>query len=124
MNKQQRFVQLGPGAALLILTIVVLSMSTLGLLMLFSSKNDRALSDRALYVAQTTAEMNEQAEEHFASVLDRLAAGQPLPDRFEQEDNIVFWEEKAGQWVLECAVDTENGVWVTHRLTMESESFL
>ena len=45
--------RIGPGAASLLLLAVVLSMSALGLLALYSARSDAQMSERSLEVAQS-----------------------------------------------------------------------
>ena len=73
MQKKSR-ISFGPGAASIILIVVVLSMSVLGLLSLVNSRNDRKLSERSAQVIEAVYELNEQAEIMFAD-LDSIAAG-------------------------------------------------
>ena len=124
--KKDRFVHLGPGAALLILVVVVLAMSTLGMLMLLGSRGDRAMSDRAAYVAEQTAQMNEDAEEHYALLCAALRGGEALPELFEADGEIICWQETREQEsgvrrVLDCAVDAATLSWRTHMIYTESE---
>ena len=56
-------ISFGPGAASLILIVVILSMSVLGMLALMSARNDRNLSRRSAEVAEAVYSLNEAAEE-------------------------------------------------------------
>lgn len=137
MNRKSR-VSFGPGAASLILIVVILSMSVLGILALMNARNDIKLSDRSVQVVQATYALNESAERRLAS-LDAMAARYAaisetdddyaaamrafLPTDMTMTERTISWEETDGVRTLECAV-TLNPMgegtrfqWINHRLT-------
>ena len=61
MRRKSR-VSFGPGAASLILIVVILSMSVLGMLALMNARNDSKLSSRSIAVVEAGYALNEQAE--------------------------------------------------------------
>ena len=62
----QREYRIGPGAASLMLLVVVLSMSALGMLAMMSARSDESLSLRSQDVARQVAELNVSAEQSLA----------------------------------------------------------
>ena len=137
-------VSFGPGAASLILIVVILSMAVLGMLALMNARNDSKLSKRSIEVVAAGFELNDKAERSVAeldAVLARcaastfsddayLAAGRgSLPDGMlmGQEDRIVSWELTDGLRTLSCAVEVlpqgekERLRWREHRLTAVTE---
>ena len=141
MQKKSR-ISFGPGAASIILIVVILSMSVLGLLSLVNARNDGHLSDRSAQVIEAVYELNAQAEKRFAE-LDALVAqaarehegkeeilaalGEKLPEGVLLEDTTLKWTQEDEFRNLECAVDItledDNTVltWTTHRMTMRTE---
>lgn len=137
MNRKSR-ISFGPGAASLILIVVILSMSVLGILALMNARNDIKLSERSVQVVQAGYALNEAAERRLAS-LDAIAARYAgvsetdddyaaamrafLPVDMTMDDRLISWEETDGVRTLECAV-TLNPMgegprfkWVNHCLT-------
>ena len=137
-------VSFGPGAASLILIVVILSMAVLGMLALMNARNDSKLSSRSIEVVAAGFELNDRAERNVAeldAVLARCAASTfsdeaylaavrgSLPDGMlmGQEDRIVSWELTDGLRTLSCAVevlpqgDNERLRWREHRLTAVTE---
>lgn len=137
-------VSFGPGAASLILIVVILSMGVLGMLALMNARNDAKLSDRSIEVVAAGFELNDKAERGVAeldAVLARCAASTDsdeaylaavrgnLPDGMlmGQEDRIVSWELSDGLRTLSCAVEVlpqgekERLRWREHRLTAVTE---
>jgi len=137
-------VSFGPGAASLILIVVILSMAVLGMLALMNARNDSKLSKRSIEVVAAGFELNDKAERSVAeldAVLARCAASTfsddaylaavrgSLPDGMlmGQEDRIVSWELTDGLRTLSCAVEVlpqgekERLRWREHRLTAVTE---
>ena len=137
-------VSFGPGAASLILIVVILSMAVLGMLALMNARNDSKLSSRSIEVVAAGFELNDRAERNVAeldAVLARCAASTfsdeaylaavrgSLPDGMlmGQEDRIVSWELTDGLRTLSCAVEVlpqgenERLRWREHRLTAVTE---
>ena len=115
-------VSFGPGAASLILIVVILSMGVLGMLALMNARNDARLSDRSLEVVAAGFALNDQAERNVAeldAVLMRCAAStysdeaylnavrSNLPDGMlmGEGERIVSWELTDGLRTLSCAVE-------------------
>ena len=137
-------VSFGPGAASLILIVVILSMAVLGMLALMNARNDSKLSNRSIEVVAAGFELNDRAERNMAeldAVVARCAASTfsdeaylaairgSLPDGMlmRQEDRIVSWELTDGLRTLSCAVEVlpqgenERLRWREHRLTAITE---
>ena len=137
-------VSFGPGAASLILIVVILSMAVLGMLALMNARNDSKLSSRSIEVVAAGFELNDRAERNVAeldAVVARCAASTfsdeaylaavrgSLPDGMlmGQEDRIVSWELTDGLRTLSCAVEVlpqgekERLRWREHRLTAVTE---
>ena len=140
--KRKSSVSFGPGAASLILIVVILSMSVLGMLALMNARNDARLSERSTAVVVAGYELNERAELRFAT-LDGVAAQCAaasdadedylvavkgmLPEGMLMDGRIVSWEETDGLRTLSCAAEImplggdERLVWRDHRLTAVTE---
>ena len=141
MNRKSR-VSFGPGAASLILIVVILSMSVLGILALMNARNDMKLCDRAVQVVQAGYELNAEAERKLAS-LDAIAAMYAaksendddyaaavrafLPMDMTMTGREIAWKVTDGVRTLDCAVEllplgeTPRLQWNTHRLTAITE---
>lgn len=134
MNRKSR-IAFGPGAASLILIVVVLSMSVLGILALMSARNDARLSRRSVEVTLAVFELMNRAERRYAA-LDAAArengasAGEMLsrieknlPEGMSLTDDTVTWDETDGVRTLSCAVRAEGDrlAWIEHRLAAETE---
>ena len=141
MNRKSR-ISFGPGAASLILIVVILSMSVLGILALMNARNDIKLSQRSVQVVQAGYELNAEAERKLAS-LDAIAA--MYAERFDNDDDygaairaflpadmtmderVISWSLSDGLRTLDCAVrlnplgEGERFTWVNHRLTAITE---
>ena len=137
-------VSFGPGAASLILIVVILSMGVLGMLALMNARNDAQLSRRSIEVVAAGYELNDKAERSVAEldeVLARCAVSTfsdeaylvavraNLPDGMLMGENsrIVSWELTDGLRTLSCAVEilpqgeAERLRWREHRLTAVTE---
>ena len=137
-------VSFGPGAASLILIVVILSMGVLGMLALMNARNDAQLSRRSIEVVAAGYDLNDRAERDVAeldAVLARCATSTfsdeaylaavrgNLPDGMlmGQDDRIVSWELSDGLRTLSCAVEVlpqgekERLRWHEHRLTAVTE---
>ena len=119
----QREYRIGPGAASLMLLVVVLSMSVLGMLALMSARSDENLSLRSEEVARQVAELNVSAEQSLARLdavlaqaaqaaqsdgeyLARIEAA--LDENMTLTDRTVSWEETNDEGrTLACAVELE-----------------
>ncbi|MFR2150085.1 MAG: hypothetical protein ACLS7Z_05840 [Christensenellales bacterium] len=121
----QREYRIGPGAASLMLLVVVLSMSVLGMLALMSARSDENLSLRSAEVARQVAELNVSAERSLAELDDALAkaagAAQSEDDYLARveaalneamtlEGRTVSWKETNDEGrTLACAVELRSG---------------
>lgn len=142
MNRRSR-ISFGPGAASLILIVVVLSMSVLGILALMNARNDSRLSQRSMQVIEAGYALSAKAEHTLAgldetaakcadsaaddaayaeAVRRALPAGMTLDD-----DRVIAWTETDGARTLECAValaplgEGTRLNWTKHRLTAATE---
>lgn len=140
--KRKSRISFGPGAASLILIVVILSMSVLGILALMNARNDSKLSRRSIEVVAAGYALSDRAERSLAA-LDGVAAEcaaasgsdeeylesvrKNLPEGMLMNDRLVSWEETDGLRTLDCAVelaalgDETRLQWHTHRLTAVTE---
>ena len=142
--KRKSNVSFGPGAASLILIVVILSMGVLGMLALMNARNDARLSSRSIEVVMAGYELNDQAERKVAEldgVLAQCAAVSysdeaylfavqgNLPDGMllDVENRVASWKLSDGLRTLNCAVNIlplgegERLSWREHRLTAVTE---
>ena len=112
----QREYRIGPGAASLMLLVVVLSMSVLGMLALMSARSDENLSLRSAEVARQVAELNVSAERSLAKAARAAQSEEDYLARVEAalnevmtlEGRTVSWEETNDEGrTLACAVELE-----------------
>ena len=134
---KQRRIAFGPGAASLILIVVILCMSMLAMLTIASARNDEKLSLRSAAMTEDIYSLNAKAEESLAGLDELLVSARQgsssqdsflqevsalLPEEMNLEGNIVTWKETSASRVLVCAVRlTEPGEnaryeWVDHHL--------
>ena len=135
-------VAFGPGAASLILIVVILSMGVLGMLALMNARNDAKLSDRSTAVVVAGYALHDRAERRLAE-LDGAAAACAascqgddeylsalrgrLPEGMLMENRMVSWSETDGLRTLSCEVevlplgDGQRLAWRSHRLTAVTE---
>ena len=141
MNRKSR-ISFGPGAASLILIVVILSMSVLGILALMNARSDSALSRRSIDVVAAGYALNDRAERALAR-LDGVAAtcaascateeeylaavrGR-LPEGMLMDEREISWQESDGLRTLDCAVallplgGEARLQWRNHRLTAITE---
>lgn len=137
-------VSFGPGAASLILIVVILSMGVLGMLALMNARSDARLSARSAQVVAAGYALNDRAERDLAAldgVLSRCAKASDsdeaylaavrgsLPDGMlmAEGDRVVRWTLSDGLRTLSCAVEVlplgqdERLSWRVHRLTAVTE---
>ena len=135
---------IGPGAASLIMILVVLSMSALGVLALANSRGDYSLSVRSAQVAEQIYQLNEQATLRYSELDAVLSSAQKenateeaylaavagsLPEGMALEDRTVTWTETLDTGrVLHCGVTIDpldstqsRAHWSEHRLAYEPE---
>lgn len=138
MNKRK--IALGPGAASLILIVVVLSLAMLAMLAQIGSRNDVSLSKRSAEMITRVYELHDQSERRYAeldAVLVRCrkeASGmeaylalveENLPEGMEIDGDTVSWAEPLDNRTMNCAVkildvgSTERATWVNYKLKVE-----
>lgn len=140
--KHRRF-HIGPGAASLILIIIVLSMSTLGVLALMNARSDVSLSRRSMDVTAQLYALNEAAELSLARVDAAAAAcirqtkdaeerlsllADALPEDMTLEDGVVTWTEPGADGrSMHCAVRVDLSgtgrrvAWTAHELLTNTD---
>ena len=135
-------VAFGPGAASLILIVVILSMSVLGMLALMNARNDARLSDRATAVIAAGYALNDTAERKLAELDGVLARCEAVsatdeeyiaavrgnqPEGMLLDGRTVEWTLTDGLRTLSCAVEVlplgegERFEWREHKLTAVTE---
>ena len=118
---KRREYRIGPGAASLLLVVVVVSMSVLGLLALINARGDQKLTERGVQFAQAEYEASAQAEGRLAELDGVLAQCaqramndeaymrlvlEALPDGMRLEGNAVAWEQESEYGrTLRCKVE-------------------
>ena len=138
MNKRK--VALGPGAASLILIIVVLSLCMIAMLTQIAAKNDYNLCARSADMVQRVYELNAQSEQKMAALdavllqarsdagdmqayLDKVK--EMLPEGMKLEEDRITWTEPLDNRNLECIVqllpleETQRAKWISHKLVVE-----
>ena len=138
MNKRK--VALGPGAASLILIIVVLSLCMMAMLTQISARSDYNLCTRSAEMVQRVYELSAQSEEKLAELdallvkagkdangmedyLEKVAAA--LPEGMTLEEDRVKWTEPLDNRNLECVVqllpagEKQRTRWISHKLAVE-----
>lgn len=139
MNRRNR-IAFGPGAASLILIVVVLSMSVLGILSLMSARGDLSFSVRSTQVIQSVYDLQNRAERTYGELDEilkrcaekatsedeyREAIEKTLEYKFSLENDQILWEETDGVRTLSCAVnlgalsELPRLSWASHSLTSE-----
>ena len=137
----KRKVALGPGAASLILIVVVLSLCMMAMLTQIGARNDYNLCKRSAEMVQRVYELNEQSERKLAE-LDALLitaqkeagenmeaylekVGTLLPEGMSLDEEQVTWTEPLDNRNLECIVqllppgEKERMKWVSHKLLVD-----
>ena len=137
----KRKVALGPGAASLILIVVVLSLCMMAMLTQIGARNDYNLCKRSAEMVQRVYELNAQSEQRLAELDAVLVKAQQeagndmdaylekveelLPEGMSLEDEQVTWTEPLDNRNLECIVqllpieDTQRAKWISHKLAVE-----
>lgn len=131
-------IRIGPGAASLVLMVVILTMSVMMMLTLISARNDDRLTTRGIRVTEEYYALNAAAEKRLALLDETLAeAGEGfvsengfasdveklLPEGMYLRDGLICWNEQGEGRVLHCAVrpssESEEGcfVWEKHTVT-------
>ena len=138
MNKRK--IALGPGAASLILIIVVLALCMMSMLNQISARSDYNLCSRSAEMVQRVYELNAQSEQKLAE-LDKVLAearkdaggmdaylkkvGASLPEGMTLEEDKVQWTEPLDNRNLECIVqvlpleEKQRTKWISHKLVVD-----
>lgn len=140
--RQESRISLGPGAASLILIVVILSMSVLGILSLMNARSDYKLSERNTQVAEAVYALHAKAEETLAELDTKVGAcaaaaededaflavlAAALPQGMQLEGREISWTETDGLRTLECRAEiTQKGDiyglrWMTYKMTAVTE---
>ena len=140
MNKRK--VALGPGAASLILIVVVLSLAMLAMLMQISSRNDVSLTSRSAEMIARVYDLNADAERKMADLDEILIScreeigeggmeayleiiAQKLPAGYDLLDDEVTWMDPLDNRIMTCTVkilppdEKERTEWIAHKLVVE-----
>lgn len=142
----KRKIALGPGAASLILIVVILSLCMLSMLMQIGARNDVSLASRSTEMITNVYELYARAERRLAKLDAFLlrceeATGetdayldlveQNLPEGFTIQDTtdgkIISWQDPLDRRVLTSAVKllplggAERTMWVVHTLAEPSQ---
>ena len=138
MNKRK--IALGPGAASLILIVVVLSLCMLAMLAQIGSRNDYSLASRSAQMITRVYELHDQSERRMAEldailVRCRKDAHDPegyltlveqnLPEDMTLTDDIVSWTEPLDNRTMNCEVqltapdEEPRAKWITYKLKVD-----
>ena len=138
MNKRK--IALGPGAASLILIVVVLSLCMLAMLAQIGSRNDVSLSSRSAEMITRVYELRDQSEHRMAeldAILVRCQAeakdkaaylaevAKNLPEDMTMEEDVVSWSEPLDNRTMNCEVKildpgtTPRAKWVSYKLKVD-----
>ena len=137
----KRKVALGPGAASLILIVVVLSLCMMAMLTQIGARNDYNLCRRSAEMVQRVYELNAQSEQKMAELDVVLVRAQRetgndmeaylakveelLPEDMSLEDGRITWTEPLDNRNLECIVsllppgEKQRTRWVCHKLVVD-----
>ena len=143
MNRKDYHI--GPGAASLMLIVVVMGMSVLGILAMMNARSDNRLSMRGAEVAEQTYGLSSAAERSLAA-LDAVLltcaeqaeddagwlalVAEALPEGMTITDRTVAWTEEGGERKLACAVElNEFGEetrmrWTEHKLITQLDDMV
>lgn len=109
---KRRGFQIGPGAASLMLIVVVLSMSVLGILTLMNARSDERLSARSVEIAEEIYQLDEKAERSLAALDEVLCTlqgetqdadeylsllAERLPEGMTLTGSTVTWQEQGSE---------------------------
>ncbi len=138
MNKRK--IALGPGAASLILIVVVLSLAMLAMLAQISSRNDYSLASRSAEMITRVYELQERSERRFAeldAVLAKCGKGtadmesylalveENLPEDMTLDEDVVSWTEPLDNRTMNCEVkilepgESARARWITYKLKVD-----
>ena len=138
MNNKK--IALGPGAASLILIVVVLSLCMLAMLTQIGARNDYSLASRSVEMINRVYDISANSEERLAE-LDAILVkcqkettdkeaylemlSENLPEGMELTDDTVTWMEPLDNRTLTCTVrildpgELPRTEWVAHKLQVE-----
>ena len=138
MNKRK--VALGPGAASLILIVVVLSLCMMAMLTQIGARNDYNLCARSAEMVKRVYELNTKSERKLAELDALLVTAQKdaadmetylakvqelLPEGMTLEEDRIAWTEPMDNRNLECVVqllpleEKQRAKWISHKLVVE-----
>ena len=138
MNKRK--IALGPGAASLILIVVVLSLCMLAMLAQIGARSDYHLASRSAEMITRVYELRDHSERRMAeldTVLARCGAEKKdreaflamveenLPEGMTLDENIVSWSEPLDNRTMNCEVEildpgeTPRARWITYKLKVD-----
>ncbi|MBR3332853.1 MAG: hypothetical protein IKG23_01030 [Clostridia bacterium] len=137
----KRKVALGPGAASLILIVVVLSLCMMAMLTQIGARNDYNLCKRSAEMVQRVYELNAKSEQKLAELDAVLVKAQAeagndmeaylekvqalLPEGMSLDEERVAWTEPLDNRNLECIVqllqpgEKQRTRWISHKLLVE-----
>ena len=137
----KRKVALGPGAASLILIVVVLSLCMMAMLTQIGARNDYNLCKRSAEMVQRVYELNAKSEQKLAELDAALVKAQAeagsnmeaylkkveelLPEGMSLDEEKVTWTEPLDNRNLECIVqllqpgEKQRTRWISHKLLVE-----
>ena len=136
----KRKVALGPGAASLILIVVVLSLCMMAMLTQIGSRNDYNLCTRSAEMVQRVYELNAQSEQKLVELDALLVTAQQeaadmdaylekveelLPDDMTLDEDQITWTEPLDNRNLECIVqllppgEKQRTKWISHKLIVD-----
>ena len=134
MNKRK--IALGPGAASLILIVVVLSLCMLAMLAQIGSRNDFSLASRSAQMITRVYELHDQSEHRYAELdailvkcqaetTDRDAylalVEENLPEDMYLDEDVVSWTEPLDNRTMNCEVrltdpgEMPRAEWITYK---------
>ena len=138
MNKRK--IALGPGAASLILIVVVLSLCMLAMLAQIGSRNDFSLASRSAQMITRVYELHDQSERRYAELdailvkcqaetADRDAylalVEENLPEDMYLDEDVVSWTEPLDNRTMNCEVrladpgEMPRAEWITYKLKVD-----
>ena len=138
MNKRK--IALGPGAASLILIVVVLSLCMLAMLAQIGSRNDLSLSSRSAEMITRVYELRDQSEHRMAELDAILVHCQAdagdrdaylalveknLPEDMTLDEDVVSWSEPLDNRTMNCEVkildpgETPRARWISYKLKVD-----
>ena len=136
----KRKVALGPGAASLILIVVVRSLCMMAMLTQIGARNDYNLCARSAEMVKRVYELNTKSERKLAELDVLLVTAQKdaadmetylakvqelLPEGMTLEEDRIAWTEPMDNRNLECVVqllppgEKQRAKWISHKLVVD-----